>query len=267
MLYRYSTQHNCTVEEICHGRQWQLTFHTDSSEIQDQLQLIIILVGIHLQNRKDEIRWIHSWKFTASAYYEFIQNYSKIETSLPNLWTIKAPSRVTIFVWLMLRNAILMVNDLKRREWQLANIYHMCYNAEETVHRLFMDCQFIKEIRCYIHNVAHNHRFLSTNYRSGQCYFILNMAEDKRWKRMKVVSCFVIWRERCTRIFWEENNASLTMVKETLLEFKKLIQRVIKAISIYNLGCCFLCFLFSFSFFSYSLNLLYKVYVLMINII
>jgi hypothetical protein len=37
MLYRQSTQQNYTVEEIYYGGQCQLLFHTDSSEIQDQI--------------------------------------------------------------------------------------------------------------------------------------------------------------------------------------------------------------------------------------
>jgi hypothetical protein len=41
--------------------------------------------GTCLQNRKDEIRWTRSAKFTASTYYEFIQNYPSIEILLPNI--------------------------------------------------------------------------------------------------------------------------------------------------------------------------------------
>jgi hypothetical protein len=48
MLYRNSTQYYRTVEKICQGGQWQLTFHIDSPEIQDQLQQLIIIARYSL---------------------------------------------------------------------------------------------------------------------------------------------------------------------------------------------------------------------------
>jgi hypothetical protein len=68
----------------------------------------------------------------------------------------------------------------------------MSYNVEETVHHLFIDRQFIKEISYYIHDVTQNHKTISTNYRNGHCHFIRDTIEDKHWKRIKIVTCFVI---------------------------------------------------------------------------
>jgi hypothetical protein len=101
------------VEEVYQQGQWQLLFHADSIEIQQQIaQLTARLIGIHLQNREDEVRWTRSTKFTASAYYRFIQNFPNINKSLSNIWLLKAPPRVLTFTWLMLRNAILTVDNL-----------------------------------------------------------------------------------------------------------------------------------------------------------
>jgi hypothetical protein len=96
----------------------------------------------------------------------------------------------------------------------------MCYNVEEIMHHLFTNCQYIKEICCYIYVVNQNNKNISTNYRNGRCQFILDTAQDKHWKRMEVVTCFVIWHERCMREFHEENMASLIIVKEILLEYQ-----------------------------------------------
>jgi zinc-binding in reverse transcriptase len=156
-----------------------MSFHTDSSEIQAQLQqLRVMLLDIYLQDQIDEIRWIQSREFTTSTYYEFVQNYPAVGTSLSNLWKIKVPPMMSIFVCLMIKNIILMVDNLKRRGWQLVNIYHMWYNAEEIVHHLFIDCQFIREIHCYIHDVTQNYKIFFTNYRRGQHHFILDTTED-----------------------------------------------------------------------------------------
>jgi zinc-binding in reverse transcriptase len=220
-LYNQSKQRDCTVEEVYRQGQWKLLFHADSIEIQHQIgQLTTRLIGIHLQNREDEVRWTRSVKFTASAYYRFIQNFPNINNSLSNLWLLRAPPRVLTFTWLMLQNAILTVDNLQKRGWQLANVCHMCYNAEETIPHLFIECQYIKEIRCYIHDMTQTHRFISTKYRAGQYHFILDTSQNEHWKRMEIITCFVIWRERCRRIFQEENKAPLTIVREILLEYQ-----------------------------------------------
>jgi zinc-binding in reverse transcriptase len=220
-LYKHSTQHNCTVEEIYHGGQWSLLFFIDFSQIQDQLgQLRSALQHIQLQNRRDEIRWTHITQFTPSAYYRFIQDYPSIKSSLSQLWKLKAPPRVQIFTCLMLRNAILTVDNLKKRGWQMINMCHMCYNAEEIVHNLFAECQYIKEIRFYIHDVIQNHRSISTPYRNGRNKSILDVSQNKHWRRLKIVTCFVIWRERCARIFRDENKEPMTIVRDIMMEYQ-----------------------------------------------
>jgi zinc-binding in reverse transcriptase len=130
----------------------------------------------------------------ASAYCKFIQDYPTIWTSLPNLWKLKAPLRVSVFIWLMFTNTTLTMNNLKRRWWQLVSICHMCF-----------DVQFIREIHCYIHDIAKNHRIVFTNYRRWHYQLMLGTRENIYWRRMKVITFFVIWRERCTWIFRDEN--------------------------------------------------------------
>jgi zinc-binding in reverse transcriptase len=220
-LYSQSKQRDCTVAEVYQQGQWALLFHTNSIEIQRQAaQLKTSLTGVHLHNRADEVRWTRTPQFSASAYYRFIQNFPNINNSLSNLWMLRAPPRVLTFIWLMLRNAILTVDNLQRRGWQLANICHMCGKAEETISHLFTGCKYVKEIRCYIYDIKQTHRSVSTAYRAGRYQFILDTRQNKHWKRMEIITCFVIWRERCTRIFQEQNKAHMTIVREILLEYE-----------------------------------------------
>jgi zinc-binding in reverse transcriptase len=88
----------------------------------------------------------------------------------------------------MLRNTILTVDNLKKRGWQMTNVCHMCYNTEETLHHLFTDYQYIKEVRYYIDDVIQNYRSVNTNYRSGRYQFILDIAQEKHWKKIKIVT-------------------------------------------------------------------------------
>jgi hypothetical protein len=50
-------------------------------------------------------------------------------------------------------------------------------------------------------------------------------TEDIKWRRLQMTTCFVIWRERCARIFREENKSPLMLVREILLEYKIWFER------------------------------------------
>jgi len=42
--------------------------------------------------------------------------------------------------------------------------------------------------------------------------------EDMRWRKLEAITCFVIRRERCSRIFRDRNKNSLTLIREILIE-------------------------------------------------
>jgi hypothetical protein len=48
----------------------------------------------------------------------------------------------------------------------------------------------------------------------------MDKREDLWWMRIEVITCFVIWRKRSTKIFREENKSPMTLVREILIEYK-----------------------------------------------
>jgi zinc-binding in reverse transcriptase len=60
---------------------------------------------------------------------------------------------VQIFVWLMLHNKILTLNNLIRKGWQMSNICHMYRNQEERVNHLFHECHFATQLRSYMEGI------------------------------------------------------------------------------------------------------------------
>jgi zinc-binding in reverse transcriptase len=134
------------------------------------------LQGIILREQvQDKVIWIKAQsEFTVKTQYKFLSEGSHISSSLHRIWKIMAPLRVSFFTCLRLRNAILTVDNLKRRGWQMVNICYMCYNEEETVQHLFSKCVFDKQIRRYIHDdIAFNHSF-SADYTEGDPWLITN---------------------------------------------------------------------------------------------
>ena len=72
------------------------------------------------QNVNDVVLW--QWEknknFTVRSFYKGIEDFPMNMDSINRIWKIKAPPRVKIFIWLMLRNKILTMDNLIKRGWQ-----------------------------------------------------------------------------------------------------------------------------------------------------
>jgi hypothetical protein len=50
---------------------------------------------------------------------------------------------------------------------------------------------------------------------------IMDANEDIHWRRMESVTCFMMWRERCARIFRDQGKTHIAIMREIILEFKQ----------------------------------------------
>jgi hypothetical protein len=76
-------------------------------------------------------------------------------------------------------------NSRQPNEKRLANGQYLQHVLEETIIYLFTECQFTRETRQYIHDVAGNYHSIYTSYRRGDYQFIMNQNEDMHWKIME----------------------------------------------------------------------------------
>jgi zinc-binding in reverse transcriptase len=152
-----------------------------SNEVQAQEQQLRGKVNqmILQSNVEDSLHWIRGMQgFTVKSSYDFIQNRPTVTSHLKNICQISAPLRVLIFAWLLLRYSILIIDNLKKRGWQLPNRCIMCLSAEESINHLFQDCGYIREIRTYIHDNTQMHNQPSARYRRGDISMISDKRED-----------------------------------------------------------------------------------------
>jgi zinc-binding in reverse transcriptase len=119
----------------------------------------------------------------------------QINSNLVNIWKLKVPPRMQIFVWLMLKNFILTADNLKKRGWQLSSFCYMCARAEETVQHLLSKCVTIQKLRSYIHDVVFIYRIRSSSYKNGDLNMILDHTADLHWRILQIFTCFIFWRE------------------------------------------------------------------------
>jgi hypothetical protein len=78
----------------------------------------------------------------------------------------------------------------------MVNVCHMCFKEEESVRHLFSECDFVKQIRRYIYDDISSNQSFTHGYTKGDPWIILNSRVEEVWKRLELMTCFAIWRER-----------------------------------------------------------------------
>jgi hypothetical protein len=48
---------------------------------------------------------------------------------------------------------------------------------------------------------------------------ILSKQQDKRWRQIEITTTFVIWRERCRRVFAEQEKDIISISREIMTEY------------------------------------------------
>jgi hypothetical protein len=96
----------------------------------------------------------------------------------------------------------------------------MCARDEEMIQHLFIDCETVRHIRSYIHDVVFMHWSHSDLYKKGELKTILDHAGELHWRRLQLFTCFIDWRERCNRIFREQGKTVLDLVREIKIQYQ-----------------------------------------------
>lgn len=104
-----------------------------------------------------------------STYLHFIDSgVNSINTYW--IWSIKCPSKVRVFLWLVHKNSLLTWPALQRRDWLCLNFCVLCSKHGKSTHHLMLNCKFTNDLWIYCA------RKLGIN---------LNMGEDNCiWSRL-----------------------------------------------------------------------------------
>jgi hypothetical protein len=104
--------------------------------------LLSRLAPIILSQEEDDFLWNLDQKgeFAVKSHY-----LGLIHQNVPNLnkqlWRLKAPTKIKIFLWYIRRGVILTKDNLAKRNWQGSKQYCFCHE-NKTIQHLFLDCRF-----------------------------------------------------------------------------------------------------------------------------
>lgn len=99
--------------------------------------------GIVLTNEKDMIKWtLEKWCILIKSYYrKLIENCINFPHKF--MWKTKIPQIVKIFTQLVLRNSIMIKDNLIRRGWTSSRACPFC-GLDESIDHLFMKCSLAR---------------------------------------------------------------------------------------------------------------------------
>ena len=110
-LYIQAQQNNISLGRASNSGDWDMSLETyltqnsleQSQELMQYMQTIIIE-----EDTQDVImwKWETSKNFSVKSFYRGMEQYPAIDDIRAKSCDIKAPPRVMIFIWLMLRNKI-----------------------------------------------------------------------------------------------------------------------------------------------------------------
>ncbi|KAJ4792662.1 RNA-directed DNA polymerase (reverse transcriptase)-related family protein [Rhynchospora pubera] len=163
------------------------------------------MVGSHGLRPTIAWNWTSDQQFTVASAYKIMAWTGVFCPYHKQLWKLKAPPKVTLFLWLLLRDKLLTQHNLAKRGWPTIQACKLCQLQEiETADHLFVSCPFAKEIltrmTAYFNVTLHssNSHVLNVWQTTRQ-----NLPNQQRemWSTLWAATCWTIWKHRCSVVF------------------------------------------------------------------
>ena len=103
----------------------------------------------------DRMRWklTKNGDFNIHSFYHKLHGFSSIVFPWKGIWKVKAPRRVSFFVWIAAWDRILMGDNLWFRFFDFVEWSIMCRRCEETVDHLLLHCGKAYRLWCFVFRI------------------------------------------------------------------------------------------------------------------
>ena len=127
----HSSQYS--LRRMLAGNRWEAWLHLERR-----------LMDVQLTQRPDQLCWklTRNGEFTVKSMYLDVINSSSIPNS-KNVWHVKVPLRVKVFMWFVHKQVILTKDNLIKRNWNGSTRCSFC-DRDEFIKHLFLDCPLQK---------------------------------------------------------------------------------------------------------------------------
>ncbi|XP_073105237.1 uncharacterized protein [Elaeis guineensis] len=227
-LYIVALKKNCSVASQWSQRllAWNVKLRGPLSL--GQLKQLDVLRSSLTSVKPSRVLDTPTWKlnrngvFTVKSYHNFMDNGGLICPFSKGIWRSAIPKKIRIFLWLALRNRLHTGEIFNKKGWHVSAGCALCGQREETINHLLLTCPFTRSIR----NVLVSHLGLScmpTNLRKlwstrRRCNITSSLRHA--FDQLAAALCWVIWRERNSRIFLKRSCTQTTVLCKILQSFR-----------------------------------------------
>ncbi|KAJ4760589.1 RNA-directed DNA polymerase (reverse transcriptase)-related family protein [Rhynchospora pubera] len=156
-------------------------------------------------------------QLTSASLYNFLKTFPKIPSDFRLVWKLKVPPRVTTFSWLLLHDKLPTIPNLQEKGMILVNRCCLCKSQAETILHLFKTCPYSITTRTF------TSYFSNCNIPNVDLCDALTSTElTLKQKELLAISCYFIWKERCSRTFSDANNQPHSTAMLILEDWKLL---------------------------------------------
>lgn len=172
-----------------------------------------------LQRDEPKWKWNAHGEFTVQSAYRAMKTGPLEGNCIKRIWQLGAAPRMLVFGWLAQRNRILTHDNLKRRGLVIVSRCTLCKRNEETVKHLLQHCQFTR----YVYSLLQLERPSNT----WPSYPVFDITDERVTGlltgmeiRLMLIMQFVVWRERCARVFAENERQPHELTQDIMQELQ-----------------------------------------------
>ncbi|KAL3366928.1 hypothetical protein AABB24_011580 [Solanum stoloniferum] len=161
-----------------------------------------------LQTGEDVLWWTGDARgvFKVNKAYKMMDHTIQHGTTWPwkQIWKSKIPHKVSCFVWLMAKEAVLTQDNVMKRGITLCSRCFLCGETAETVNHLFLHCKYTQQIW----SIFLNRKGISWTMPRKVTEVLMSWEEEgvhakdrSRWRIIPSAIWWAIWKERNSRCF------------------------------------------------------------------
>lgn len=189
------------------------------TDIAEKILSIRIFTDRKGKMKQDTLRWLLTQNgiFTVKSMYQKLKNPSIDQTRLANVsfwksfWKLNISQRIKIFLWKCIHNALPVRKKLGRymKDIDLKCIF--CEHECESLKHLFFECPYARSVWMLPPLVHSNHR--NDNALSFSAMYSDWIAGNCNNSDIEIMAtkCWLIWKERCLRIFQSKSTTTLQL--------------------------------------------------------
>ncbi|WVZ62069.1 hypothetical protein U9M48_011857, partial [Paspalum notatum var. saurae] len=186
-LYNIARSKFITIADLSWRR------HLFGTNLDDWNTLLARIEGLELSQDQDAFYWnlTPNDRFSVKSHYAalMLRNIPNVNT---NLWKLKAPLKVKIFLWYLRKGVILTKDNLAKRRWQGSLTCAFCHK-EETINHLFFECRLARSVWSVLQIATGINQPQNVNHMFGDWLQGFNKTSKTVFLLGAAVLCWALW--------------------------------------------------------------------------